>query len=166
MVCFFFFSSRRRHTRYWRDWSSDVCSSDLRVSRSPIVIGDQNVKLTLPGGKGQLVWHLHRRGGFQGSNGERQLERNLRAVVQLALDVELAAHQLYVGIGYGQTKAGAFPRLPTGLSLCEGVEAPRKLLFADAHPCVLDGKEEGTGGRRGVVAGRARLGIRLRSPHS
>src|SRR5258707_14222955 len=27
--CCFFFSSRRRHTRYWRDWSSDVCSSDL-----------------------------------------------------------------------------------------------------------------------------------------
>src|SRR3712207_8060775 len=26
---FFIFSSRRRHTRYWRDWSSDVCSSDL-----------------------------------------------------------------------------------------------------------------------------------------
>src|SRR3712207_3225240 len=26
---FIFFSSRRRHTRYWRDWSSDVCSSDL-----------------------------------------------------------------------------------------------------------------------------------------
>src|SRR3712207_8547551 len=25
----FFFSSRRRHTRYWRDWSSDVCFSDL-----------------------------------------------------------------------------------------------------------------------------------------
>src|SRR5438445_1040826 len=24
----FFFSSRRRHTSYWRDWSSDVCSSD------------------------------------------------------------------------------------------------------------------------------------------
>src|SRR5437879_2034346 len=27
--CFFFFSSRRRHTRYIGDWSSDVCSSDL-----------------------------------------------------------------------------------------------------------------------------------------
>src|SRR5438105_7084101 len=26
----FFFSSRRRHTRSTRDWSSDVCSSDLR----------------------------------------------------------------------------------------------------------------------------------------
>src|SRR5690606_40150888 len=28
-VVFFFFSSRRRHTRFSRDWSSDVCSSDL-----------------------------------------------------------------------------------------------------------------------------------------
>src|SRR3712207_4631180 len=30
--CCCFFSSRRRHTRYWRDWSSDVCSSDLTRS--------------------------------------------------------------------------------------------------------------------------------------
>src|SRR5216684_9104702 len=29
MIFFFFFSSRRRHTRCSRDWSSDVCSSDL-----------------------------------------------------------------------------------------------------------------------------------------
>src|SRR5436305_13867286 len=28
-ILFFFFSSRRRHTRCGRDWSSDVCSSDL-----------------------------------------------------------------------------------------------------------------------------------------
>src|SRR5205085_8375995 len=28
-VCIFFFSSRRRHTRFDCDWSSDVCSSDL-----------------------------------------------------------------------------------------------------------------------------------------
>src|SRR5690606_40383849 len=27
----FFFSSRRRHTRFSRDWSSDVCSSDLNI---------------------------------------------------------------------------------------------------------------------------------------
>src|SRR6266542_5190013 len=31
MWFFFFFSSRRRHTRCYRDWSSDVCSSDLLV---------------------------------------------------------------------------------------------------------------------------------------
>src|SRR3989449_6782883 len=30
-IYFFFFSSRRRHTRCSRDWSSDVCSSDLPV---------------------------------------------------------------------------------------------------------------------------------------
>ena len=29
LFVFFFFSSRRRHTRYIGDWSSDVCSSDL-----------------------------------------------------------------------------------------------------------------------------------------
>src|SRR5437868_11896553 len=32
---FFFFSSRRRHTRSKRDWSSDVCSSDLRAPELP-----------------------------------------------------------------------------------------------------------------------------------
>src|SRR5690625_7283798 len=30
-MLFFFFSSRRRHTRWPRDWSSDVCSSDLQA---------------------------------------------------------------------------------------------------------------------------------------
>src|SRR5476651_2744462 len=36
-IIFFFFSSIRRHTRYWRDWSSDVCSSDL-CSVAPVPI--------------------------------------------------------------------------------------------------------------------------------
>src|SRR3712207_8998490 len=36
LFCFFFFSSRRRHTRYWRDWSSDVCSSDLDAARQQV----------------------------------------------------------------------------------------------------------------------------------
>src|SRR5690625_3263947 len=36
-LIFFFFSSRRRHTRWPRDWSSDVCSSDL------VRIGQVNV---------------------------------------------------------------------------------------------------------------------------
>src|SRR5438874_12221263 len=34
MFYVFFFSSRRRHTRSLRDWSSDVCSSDLALGRS------------------------------------------------------------------------------------------------------------------------------------
>src|SRR5690625_831917 len=43
---FFFFSSRRRHTRWPRDWSSDVCSSDL--IEVPTVHG--NVMLKIPAG--------------------------------------------------------------------------------------------------------------------
>src|SRR3712207_502674 len=39
IICFFFFSSRRRHTRYWRDWSSDVCSSDLQTARAAVDSG-------------------------------------------------------------------------------------------------------------------------------
>src|SRR2546430_17030336 len=36
---FFFFSSRRRHTRFDCDWSSDVCSSDLRVQETAQRLG-------------------------------------------------------------------------------------------------------------------------------
>src|SRR6266498_5659151 len=43
-MMFFFFSSRRRHTRCGRDWSSDVCSSDL-------------------GGRGTATWYLAHREG-------------------------------------------------------------------------------------------------------
>src|SRR5258707_6020303 len=51
MSVFFFFSSRRRHTRYWRDWSSDVCSSDLDFANGGnidglIAAGDTYLKLT------------------------------------------------------------------------------------------------------------------------
>src|SRR5215475_14628345 len=35
---FFFFSSRRRHTRFSRDWSSDVCSSDLQRAIDALLV--------------------------------------------------------------------------------------------------------------------------------
>src|SRR5256885_12117303 len=41
VLCFFFFSGRRRHTRLQGDWSSDVCSSDLRSQ--PRQIPPQNL---------------------------------------------------------------------------------------------------------------------------
>src|SRR5499426_2485443 len=49
VVCmwyFFFFSSRRRHTRCLSDWSSDVCSSDLRRQNNPILTGEAGVGKT------------------------------------------------------------------------------------------------------------------------
>src|SRR5690554_3591876 len=39
IFCFFFFSSRRRHTRCGRDWSSDVCSSDLYPFEKTVASG-------------------------------------------------------------------------------------------------------------------------------
>src|SRR6266487_5678309 len=39
-VFWFFFSSRRRHTRWTGDWSSDVCSSDLDHRRIDAAGGD------------------------------------------------------------------------------------------------------------------------------
>src|SRR5574340_130842 len=45
-VVFFFFSSRRRHTRSFGDWSSDVCSSDL--GRGSTSLGMQPGALPFP----------------------------------------------------------------------------------------------------------------------
>src|SRR5256886_7789603 len=44
----FFFSSRRRHTRFDCDWSSDMCSSDLAPRA---VRGEQRVQHPVPGGE-------------------------------------------------------------------------------------------------------------------
>src|SRR5699024_11644977 len=46
---FFFFSSRRRHTTSKRDWSSDVCSSDLAAGRIGTGIGS-NANAVRPAG--------------------------------------------------------------------------------------------------------------------
>src|SRR2546422_1990517 len=60
LVCFFF-SSRRRHTRCSRDWSSDVCSSDLvAAQRFDVVLSD----LGLPDIPGDvLIRELRARSG-------------------------------------------------------------------------------------------------------
>src|SRR5690625_7592421 len=51
LVFLFFFSSRRRHTRWPRDWSSDVCSSDLRTIKELVDAGHLiKVQVPKPGG--------------------------------------------------------------------------------------------------------------------
>src|SRR2546422_7127494 len=42
----FFFSSRRRHTRCSRDWSSDVCSSDLVSAEHTMIFLEHNKRIT------------------------------------------------------------------------------------------------------------------------
>src|SRR5438067_11151720 len=88
-VClfFFFFSSRRRHTRSKRDWSSDVCSSDLVellfggiarfvdavFSVLGFVVGVENFR-HVHGGDFDL---LRLRGGRGRGNAERSEERRV-----------------------------------------------------------------------------------------
>src|SRR5262249_59999049 len=58
-LSFFFFSSRRRHTRLVSDWSSDVCSSDLRLGSSacgiePSAPGRRSATIRVPAGEPSL----------------------------------------------------------------------------------------------------------------
>src|SRR5439155_15939722 len=76
----FFFSSRRRHTRWPRDWSSDVCSSDLlnmiSESLAQIMFKFTNyVMLFAPIGVGAAMAHTI---GTQGRSEERRVGKECR----------------------------------------------------------------------------------------
>src|SRR5690349_25061089 len=49
MLFIFFFSSRRRHTRSLRDWSSDVCSSDLHAPSPAMVVASAALLIAFTG---------------------------------------------------------------------------------------------------------------------
>src|SRR5688572_33420803 len=51
----FFFSSRRRHTRFDCDWSSDVCSSDLVLPAIPFMLGIYSIYISLRNSKVMIV---------------------------------------------------------------------------------------------------------------
>src|SRR5206468_7234544 len=73
----FFFSSRRRHTRSDRDWSSDVCSSDLWASL------DQNAESAGIGGRwrsGRIGNRTERIAGAHRGAGDRGWNRGERII--------------------------------------------------------------------------------------
>src|ERR1039457_7343155 len=62
--CLFFFSSRRRHTRLQGDWSSDVCSSDLRKDKDFVFVSYEGWQEVIPfPGAGQNAIPLDMRDG-------------------------------------------------------------------------------------------------------
>src|SRR5690625_7799742 len=83
----FFFSSRRRHTIWPRDWSSDVCSSDLRTTG---VVHAQTAGQTFRGTHGNSAHHavtqllLNFEGeiflGYSQRSEERRVGKECRAV--------------------------------------------------------------------------------------
>src|SRR5207253_8395580 len=82
---FFFFSSRRRHTRWPRDWSSDVCSSDLICGTSsaaaddvPQIVVRQVEQLRKP----CILWicfHVPLENQIELRSGERRVGKECRA---------------------------------------------------------------------------------------
>src|SRR5690606_40812807 len=69
---FFFFSSRRRHTRFSRDWSSDVCSSDLHIG---VVFARRQLEHQ---GRAQAEGVVHqRRAALVAAFGQRSEERRV-----------------------------------------------------------------------------------------
>src|SRR5699024_12220100 len=59
MMILFFFSSRRRHTRSKRDWSSDVCSSDLERGGGDLCRGCVHATGPVDGAANVLIVYPH-----------------------------------------------------------------------------------------------------------
>src|SRR5438046_4034756 len=87
LFIFFFFSSRRRHTRLVSDWSSDVCSSDLNGSRATgdgsTEDNEEGTSRLSPGAPVRrlaifLVWSSHDRGSRARSE-ERRVGKECRS---------------------------------------------------------------------------------------
>src|SRR6266542_738027 len=104
-MCFFFFSSRRRHTRCYRDWSSDVCSSDLAEPRhdhreEPLAVAERERAQVEPSEREEIEGEerrgsLERRALDVGASRERRpvAERGRgRAAVRVE-DDELPVHE-------------------------------------------------------------------------
>src|SRR5260221_6013633 len=122
---FFFFSSRRRHTRSLCDWSSDVCSSDLGVavlninelanSLKPVVLPGEVLRVfVLKEGKeqGQGVAYLDDGTMVVVDQGKKAMGRTIEVTVTSVL----------------QTTAGKmiFCRWPEAAAFPEGAEARRE----------------------------------------
>src|SRR5690606_40912875 len=72
---------RRRHTRFSRDWSSDVCSSDLATAMDRLELHyEQQDALAVERGKWHLAEHLCRCGVLQVVVGGRTVKGDLVAV--------------------------------------------------------------------------------------
>src|SRR2546430_12228380 len=86
---FFFFSSRRRHTRFDCDWSSDVCSSDLSpfpYQQDPVAAFPAGLPLTKGGTQGggiqpdaQPATTVHYRFEIEQRSEERRVGKECRS---------------------------------------------------------------------------------------
>src|SRR6266704_6875226 len=96
-MLFFFFSSRRRHTRSKRDWSSDVCSSDL--AQHPVAVSEQ-LTPELAGEAGEILDDGH----WLPRNAPRA---NASAVLALRIQTRRGAETRRTGGGHLPPRSGS-----------------------------------------------------------
>src|SRR3712207_5884543 len=147
---FFFFSSRRRHTRYWRDWSSDVCSSDLLVAAATTTgeSGFERAERLIDAGCDVIVVdtaHGHSVRVLEAVSRVKKLSNSVQVVAgniatregAKAL-IDAGADAIKVGIGPGSictTRSVAGVGVPQLTAILEAVEAA-----AEAEiPVIADG---------------------------
>src|SRR3712207_4700756 len=101
---FFFFSSRSRHTIYWRDWSSDVCSSDLRADHEVVApihprLADRLVRIAGDAVAATAVMVLsdYRKGVLSGDTPNRLIAAARAAGRKVVVDPKGGNHARYAG---------------------------------------------------------------------
>src|SRR3712207_9134633 len=103
-----FFSSRRRHTIYWRDWSSDVCSSDLprtglgHIAHIHILAGGKVIalKVDIPAFGSPIELSVEQTVGTVTVALALQVGVTAHAMLQAVIDVQVqTAPQLKPGMG-------------------------------------------------------------------
>src|SRR5207247_5394165 len=96
-------SSRRRHTRSTRDWSSDVCSSDLTSATSTDTSGKSSTTQKVAATAADHTRACYRNTGAAGTldYGGRVLPERIRWAVE-TLDVEPRSEERRVGTGCGR----------------------------------------------------------------
>src|ERR671926_850521 len=140
----FFFSSRRRHTRSLCDWSSDVCSSDLKakaqaprpgcqagvraaLDRLPRIAHAQSQLVT---GDAQTATCAYRAGG-------ERLTVEIQSVPQAYLVYETASvHQVQANVGRSDTApANSYPKQVDGVGvLASWIPSERQLITTNGTP--------------------------------
>src|SRR5699024_11762964 len=119
----FFFSSRRRHTRSKRDWSSDVCSSDLTVHRGHDERLDRVVALKIMHPHLAMDEDFRRRFAREARSAARLAHRNVVGVFDQGEDEE----RIYLAMELveGETLRARIVA-PERLTLRESLDVPTK----------------------------------------
>src|SRR6266446_505016 len=173
-IFFFFFSSRRRHTRLQGDWSSDVCSSDLRQTAIVTTVQHERphcgiaVEHFLPAGPFAILPMTGNRSSIVWTE-QAELAARLAALPDAAFAAELAAR-------FGDFLGAVEPigprwTYPLGLMLAERYVAERLALVGEAahviHPIAGQGLNLGirdVATLAELVIDRRRLGLDIGDP--